>query len=256
MSTEKNKNYKLKRLLVYVLFISLSVFLTVGGYYAISSLFNKNTVTPNIEDSPHDTPTVEPLEEYVNILPTYRAQYNNQNIMGRIEIPGMNIDSAVARSVNNKYYLDYNLYNQYDQIGAPFFDYRNTDLVNNRQINVYGHNTQNTAIYDKLPFVSLESYTDRKTFDTYKDIYLSLDYRKVHYEIIAIKILTDGNNEHMKLIFYSDEDFLTHTNKMLSNSLYIRDNMNITAQDKLIVIQICHFDPVGSYLLVIGKKVS
>ena len=60
----------------------------------------------------------------------------------------------------------------------------------------------------------------------------------------------------MKLIFYSDEDFLTHTNKMLSNSLYIRDNMNITAQDKLIVIQICHFDPVGSYLLVIGKKVS
>ena len=85
---------------------------------------------------------------------------------------------------------------------------------------------------------------------------MSIEDRKVHYEILAIKILTDGNNEHMKLVFYSDEDFLTHANKMISNSLYVRDNMNITAQDKLIVLQICHFNPANSYLLVIGKVIN
>ena len=249
MKDEKNKNYKLKRLLVYVLFISLSVFLTVGGYFVFNKMFNKNEISSDTKDSIENKKEKDysPIEvtpaPYVNVLPIYRNQYNNENIMGRIEIPGMNIDTPVARAVNNKYYLDYNLYNQYDQIGAPFFDYRNLDLSNDSQINIYGHNTQNSAIYDKLPFVKLE------------DIYLSLDEKKVHYEIIAIKILVDKNNEHMKFNFSTDEEYLVHINNMLSNSLYINDNLNITAQDKFIVIQICHFDPVGSYLLVIGRLV-
>ena len=167
MKDEKNINYKLKRLLVYVLFISLSVFLTVGGYFVFNKMFNKNEISSDTKDSIENKKEKDysPIEvtpaPYVNVLPIYRNQYNNENIMGRIEIPGMNIDTPVARASNNKYYLDYNLYNQYDQIGAPFFDYRNLDLANNRQINIYGHNTQNTAIYDKLPFVNLEAYTDK-----------------------------------------------------------------------------------------------
>lgn len=260
---DKNKNYKLKRILTYISIILFSMALAVGGYYVYNEFFS-NGMAPSVKeliddkknkDYPQDKE--EEVENYVNLLPGYRNQYNNPNIMGRIEIPGLNIDTLITRASNNSYYLDYNLYNQYDQIGAPFFDYRNLDLSNNRQINIYGHNTQNTNIYDKLPFINLEAYTDRKIFDTNKNIYLSIDSKKIHYEVIAVKILTDANNnEHMKLIFYSDEDFLVHANKMLSDSLYVRDNLSIKAQDKLIVLQICHFNPANSFLLVIGKAVS
>lgn len=236
----------------------LSALLAVGAYYTVSNFLDRR-VSPNqntqVEPTPTTTSTPTP-EVYNNLLPSYRSQYNNPNILGRLEIPGINIDTLVARTVNNSYYLQYNLYNEYDQIGAPFFDYRNQDLPNNRQVNIYGHNTENESIYDKLPLISLEKYTDKNNFDKYKDIYLSLDSGKIHYEIIAVKILTDGNNEHMKLIFYSDEDFLNHANKMLSGSLYTKENLLISPTDRLIVIQICHYNPRDSYLLVIGKTTS
>ena len=170
-----------------------------------------------------------------------------------IDIPNMNINNYVTRASNNSYYLNYNLYNQYDQIGVPFFDYRNTDLNNDRQINIYAHNTQNEAIYDKLPFINLEKYTDEAIFSTNKDIYLYLDDKKVHYQIIAIKIITT-DIEHMKLIYKDDNDYLEHVNKLLANSLYRDTTETITKNDRLLVLQICHYNPMGSYLLTIAKE--
>ena len=73
--------------------------------------------------------------------------------------------------------------------------------------------------------------------------------------MIAVKIITDGNNEHMKLIFYSDDDFVNHSAKMLNGSLYVSDD-KITKDDRLLVLQVCHYDPPGSYLIVICKEKS
>jgi sortase B len=194
------------------------------------------------------------VKEYVNKLNDYRSQYGNSNIMGKLDIPNLGIESLIVRTSNNEYYLNYNLYNQYDGLGAPFFDYRNTDLANNRQINIYGHNTRNEKYFDQLPFINLEAYTDKNIFDNYKDIYLSIDEKQIHYEVIAIKIITNQDNEHMKVIFYSDEDYLNHVTKLLKNTLYKENNMTISKDDKLIVLQVCHYNPEGTYLLVIGKE--
>ena len=118
-----------------------------------------------------DIPSVEKLKEekeknnysdkddskdvtnYVNELPALRQQYGNNEILGKLEITQLNINSIVMRSVNNEYYLNRNAYHQVDGLGLPFFDYRNQSLATNRQINIYGHNTQNTNVMDQLPFV-------------------------------------------------------------------------------------------------------
>lgn len=207
----------------------------------------------------------EPLEEkpventpvpYDNILPNIRSQYGNNNIVGRLEIPNIGIDAYVTRAMDNSYYLGYNYYNQYDALGVPFIDYRNTDLGNNKQINLYGHNTQNEKYFNHLPFIKLESYTNKNIFDSYKDIYLSIDEKKMHYRVIAIKIIDDSNNEHMKIIFNSKTEYLTHVSRLLQNTLY-RDNMiEISSDDRLIVLQVCHYNPMDTYLLVIGKEVK
>ncbi len=250
----KKKNFK--KLIICILVIFIVAAIVVGRYYSLQYSKKSSPTVRNIVKEEEKQPEKQPTIEYVNQLPDYRSQYNNQDIEGQIEIPGLDINALVVRSSDNSYYLDYNLYKQYDQIGVPFFDYRNLDLNNNRQINIYGHNTENSNIYDKLPFVNLESYTDKEKFDTYKDIYLSIDERKIHYEVIAVKILTDGNNEHMKLNFNSDDDFVEHAKKMMDGSLYMRDGEEVTTKDKLLVLQICHFNPKDSYLLIFGKEVS
>ena len=255
-SNRSRKKRKIKRIISYILLFFIPVFISVGGVYIynnyISKDSNKNN-TPSIINPIETEEPVESVEPYVNELPEVRNNYGNPYIMARIEIPNMNVNNYVTRASNNSYYLNYNLYNQYDQIGAPFFDYRNTDLNNDRQINIYAHNTQNEAIYDKLPFVNLEKYTDEATFNTNKDIYLYLDDKKVHYQVIAIKIITT-DIEHMKLIYKDDNDYLDHVNKLLANSLYRDVTETVTKKDRLLVLQICHYNPMGSYLLTIAKE--
>ena len=209
---------------------------------------NKKKAKEPITPSPSESP-------YVNQLPDYRAKFNNPNIMGYLTVTGTRIESLVTRSTNNFYYLNHNFYNQYDFLGVPFFDYRNTSLSTNRQINIYGHNTQDSKYYDALPFTNLEAFTDYTTFSSFKDVTLEIDEARYHYKVIAVKIITGENNEHMKLLFYSDEDYLNHVNKLLLDTLYKDDDISFSAADHLLVLQACHYNPIGSYLLVIAKQV-
>ena len=260
MKKKKNKNLGLKIILVVLVLIGIGL----TAYYIYDKNNPKKLVPPvkkivdekeknNYKDKDDNKKDVN---NYVNNLPSYRQQYNNQFIMGKLEIPNLNIDSLVTRASNNEFYLNNNLYNQYDGLGVPFFDYRNTDLANNKQINIYGHNTMNENYYDRLPFINLEAYTDENIFKNYKDIYLSIDEKQIHYKVIAVKVITGRDNEHMKVVFYSNEDYLQHVSKLLQNTMYKENNLEITANDKIIVLQVCHYNPPNTYLLVIGKEVK
>lgn len=251
-----------KKIINLIFTIIIASIVGVGAYFVYSSL-TTNKMAPSAKEIIKEkkekkyedkNDNKKDINTYVNNFPTIRQEYGNSDIVGRLEIPNLNINSLVTRTSNNEFYLNYNLYRQYDQLGAPFFDYRNTDLNNNRQLNIYGHNTRNEKYFDKLPFINLEAYTDKNIFDNYKDIYLSIDERQIHYEVIAVKIVTNADYEHMKVIFYSDDDYLNHVTKLLKNTLYKEDNLFINSKDKLIVLQVCHYNPEGSYLLVIGKE--
>lgn len=254
MKKKKKSNLKFILLMIFVPLI------TFFGTIFVYETFFDHTI-PSVEklkkekkkDNYSDKDDKKDVSNYVNELPNLRAQYGNNDIYGRLELTQLNINTLVTRSVNNSYYLDRNIYKQVDGLGVPFFDYRNQDLANNRQINIYGHNTQNVNFLSQLPFVNLTAYTDKNIFDNYKTVYLSIDEKQIEYEVIAIKIITDGNNEHMKLIFYSDDDFVNHAAKMINGSLYT-NNATVTKDDKLLVLQVCHYDPPGSYLIVICKE--
>ena len=112
-----------------------------------------------------------------------RKQFNNNNIVARLEIPGVEIDTYVARTTNNEFYLNHNAYNAYDELGYPFADYRNKDLKNSKQINIYGHNSQVESLHEKLEMINLRAYLDKNFFDNYKYMYLSLDEGKYKYRI-------------------------------------------------------------------------
>ncbi len=253
---------KKKNILIDILIFIIPVILCIGGYY-IYNEYIKEPGIPSVNKlikekeksgySDKDDNKIN-VNTYTNQLPTFRSQYNNPDIMGRIEIPNLNIDTLIVRTNNNDYYLNYNLNKEWDGLGAPFFDYRNTSLNTNKQINIYGHNTLKEEYYSKLPFTNLEAYINANIFKNYKDVYLSIDERQIHYEVTAIKIITNNDNEHMKLIFNDDYDYVTHLNKLIKGSIYTRDNISYDASSKILVLQICHYDPIGSYLLVICKE--
>ena len=240
------RKIKVYQLVILVFFLVTAL---VGGVlYFYDSYKSKNPI-PSVKKLIEEKEKIDyqdkddnkiDVDEYVNELPSYREQYGNNDIVGKLIVPNINIDTLIARTANNTYYLNNNLYHQQDILGAPFFDYRNTDLVNNRQINIYGHNTQDSRYFGQLPFINLEAYVDQNIFDNYKDVYLSIDEKQIKYRIVAIKIINGSDNEHMKLL--------------LQNTLYKEDNLVINKEDKILVLQVCHYNPMGSYLLVICKE--
>ena len=194
-------------------------------------------------------------KQYVNELPNYRTQYNNEFIKGRLRIPNIQLDLLVTRSDDNNFFLEHNLYKEYDGIGTAMFDFRNTDLLTNKQINIYGHNTENKNIYDKVPFVKLEAYTDANVFNTAQDIYLDIDEKEMHYKLISIKISEKTNDEHMKMDFENDDDFENHVKELMSGSLYTNNNIQITKNDRILIIQTCHYNPYDTFLILIAKEI-
>jgi len=253
----KKTTYRICLLLV--IFSSLAILKEYFDYQKV-----QNTKIPSVEkiikekkDIDYKDSKEEKQEQpipYINELPNYRQQYNNEMIMGKLEIPNLNISSLVTRTQNNSFYLNNNLYNQYDGLGVPFFDYRNISLITDKQINIYGHNTRNEKFFDRLPFINLEAYTNKNIFKHYKDIYLSIDETRLHYKVVAVKIIDGTNNEHMKLNFRSDENYIQHIRKLLQNTLYKESNLEITSEDRIIVLQVCHYNPPNTYLLIIGKE--
>ena len=148
------------------------------------------------------------------------------------------------------------MYKIQDNLGVPFIDYRTEDINSAKQINIYGHNTENERFFDVLPFKKLESFLAQDNFNIIRDIYLSTDQKKIHYEIIGVKIINDGNNEHMRIKFKDNNDFKEHTNRLLTDTLYKVDNVEVKETDKIIVLQVCNFNPKDTYLLVIGKELK
>ena len=261
---KKMKNKKKKSISYYIVLIILIGVVIASGYYIyVNQKNSKKTLIPQVEKLIEEKEkqnyqdkedNKKEINNYINYFPSIREQYNNPNIMGRLEVPNLNIDSYVTRAADNAFYLNYNIYNQYDALGVPFFDYRNISLNTDKQINIYGHNTRNERYFDVLPFINLEAYIDENIFNNYKDIYLSIDERQIHYEVIAIKIITGDDNEHMKIIFRNNEDYLKHVSKLLQNTLYKENNLEITSEDNLLVLQVCHYNPPDTFLLVIARE--
>ena len=191
------------------------------------------------------------LSTYVNPFPTIRAEYQNQNIMGKVEIPALKITTWITRAADNSYYLNHNIYNQKDLLGSPFFDFRNTDLVHDKQINIYGHNTNKKEYADRLPLINLEAYTDEKIFKNYNDVYLSIDEKQIHYEVIAVKVITEKEDEHMHIHFSDSGEYLGHMSKLLDKTMYKQEDLELSKDSRLLILQICHYQPIHTYLLVI-----
>ena len=179
----------------------------------------------------------------------YRREFNNNDIIGRLIIEGLDIDNLLVQTTDNDYYLRRLLDGTYNVMGSIFVDYR-SDIESGRQINIYGHNSD---IYD-LPFRKLLNYLDRDFFLNNRKILLETLNGTKTFEIFSVKVITD-DIEHTEILFDNDADFNEHIKKLRNNSLY--DSLDeVSGTDQILVLQTCLINnTLGKYLIIIGRKV-
>jgi len=252
MQKRKQKRLILS-IIIFVLLLTTTIFYSINNNSIKEpKIKNNNNTSQNQQKDNQDNSTKPTIPEYQNRLPDYRTQYNNQNIVAVLKIPALNIETIVTRSNDNTYYLNHDIYNNYNELGNTFVDFRNTDLTNNRQLNIYGHNTPNPKYYSKLPFVKLQQYTNKEFFDNNKQVILDVDEKSINYEAVAVKIITNSDNEHMKLSFNNESEWTNHLNKLLNNTLY--NDQKPLENSQILVLQVCNYNPPDTYLLIICKR--
>lgn len=202
----------------------------------------EKTFTQNENKKNIDVETTTPDSS----LKDYQEQYQNEDIIARLEIPGL-FNIWITKCDNNEYYLTHSLTKEKDVRGTEFMDYRVSP--DSQQINIYGHNSQTY----NTPFHKLENFKAKDFFDSHKYILLQTEERRRIYEIFSIKeVSTD--TEHMK-VKVKKEAFIQHIEKLKNNSIHERA-IEYNEESNILVLQTCSYDTDNSYYVISAIEIE
>lgn len=244
----KKKNNDIKKSINSLLdkiIIVLIVMIVISGIFLLIRNEEYNNTINEVNESKLDI-----KEEEISVkdeIDELKNKYNNDEIIAILNIDN-EINTSVAQTKDNQFYLKKSLSLKKSVLGSVFMDYRvNKD---SKQINIYGHNSTKY----KPPFNTLEGYLKKDYFNEHKNISLKIDNEIKKYEIFSI-VLADkkSTEEHMNINYKTDSEWLKHFNRLKNRSIY-KSNIELNENDKVLVLQTCLFGKNKGKLMVVVAK--
>ena len=171
---------------------------------------------------------------------------DKSDIVWRLIIESLDIDTVLVQSKDNFYYLNHDLYGNENSKGSIFLDYRNSNDLD-RKLLIYGHNSKDKdTVFNKL-----ENYLSLDFLNSYnKEIRLITMNKESIYEVSNVLIMESDSFGHMKLV-YDDSSWKEYIDFINNNSFY---SVGLNYLDNILVLQTCNYDPDNTFLLIIAKK--
>lgn len=243
---KKNNNIKqnINKLLDRVIIV-LIVMIVISGVFLLLRKEEYNNTVNEVNDSKLDIKKEEiSVKDEIDEL---KKKYNNDEVIAILNIDD-EINTPVAQTNDNQFYLKKSLTLKKSVLGSVFMDYRvNKD---SKQINIYGHNSTKY----KPPFNALEGYLKKDYFNEHRNISLKIDNEIKKYEIFSIVLANKkSTEEHMNLNYKKDSDWLSHFNRLKKRSIY-KTNIELNENDKVLVLQTCLFGKYKGKLMVVVAK--
>ena len=204
-------------------------------------------VTPETEPEP--SPPVPPvmLEKYDSL------HSQNNDLIGRITVPGTVIDYPVVHDMTNSYYLDHNFDGNKSAEGTIFLGKEADLLENNRSLSLFGHSMKNGSM-----FTALKNY---KSLDYYKQWpYFEFNslYEDGQYLIFSVFYMagdaTDKQFYYYLVAEFEDEDaFMTHVGQIKTRSIFDIP-VDVAPDDQLVLLTVCTYETDDLRLVVAGRR--
>ena len=237
-----------KKVLVVSIF---AAFIFTGSYlvykHSIESAFDKFVLNDQLAIADKENPK----EEYHEQITALKAEYQNDDVVGTLEIPNTDFKVPVVQGTDNKYYLKHLPNKEYSIMGSIFLDYR-VDIDNSRKILIYGHNSSSY----KMPFAILENYYDENYLKEHKNVIIKTTNKIRKYEIFSLYIATTDFT-YMKVNF-DDNNYKKHLSYLKKQSMLNIDTE--VTDENILVLQTCstHKDYLKykkKYLVLAFKEV-
>lgn len=172
----------------------------------------------------------------------------NKDVYAWITIPGTIIDYPILQhATDNTYYLNYNIDGSYGYPGCIYTENLNSKDFSDNNTVIYGHNLRSGAM-----FTSLHKFKDADFFEENKKVYIYTPQREYDYTIFAAYVYDD---RHLLYSFdFADNEvyanYLEDIQSMRSMNALFREDITVTAEDKIITLVTCIGNQPSKRLLV------
>jgi len=161
----------------------------------------------------------------------------NRDVYAWITIPGTEIDYPILQhETDNTYYLNYNIDGSYGYPGCIYTENMNSkDFTDNNTV-IYGHNMKNGTM-----FAALHKFEDASFFEEHQKVHIYTPEEELNYTIFAAYIYDD---RHLLYSFdFSNKEvyasYLEEIQNMRSMNALIREEVEVTKEDKIITLETC-----------------
>ena len=172
----------------------------------------------------------------------------NEDVYAWITVPGTVIDYPILQhATDNTYYLNYNIDGSYGYPGCIYTENLNSkDFTDNNTV-IYGHNMKNGSM-----FSGLHKFEDANFFEEHTQVLIYTPEKEYVYTIFAAYIYDD---RHLLYSFdFANEQvyatYLEDIQNMRSMNAQLREDITVTAKDKIITLVTCIGNQPDKRLLV------
>lgn len=179
----------------------------------------------------------------------------NTDIYAWIYIPNTNVDYPVVRGARDEddfFYLDHNIYRQYQFSGAIYSEMKNNPDMQDPVTVLYGHNMRDGSM-----FATLHNFSNADFFENNKTVLVLTEDKLFTYLIYAAYSFDDRHilNSYDFNNVESFQEYLDSTLEPRSYQYNVRENVELTTEDRILTLSTCT-DSSGSRYLVQGVLVN
>lgn len=202
------------------------------------------------ETSSTTAPEKETLPELPdNPIDFKKLKKTNSDVYAWIEIPGTEIDYAIAQSSPDKddlFYLDHNINGDYEFAGMIFSQKKNARDFSDPVTVLYGHDMKNGSM-----FAGLHDFESKDFFDEHDTIYIYMPGHILTYKIVSAYVY---DNRHIlnSFDFSKKKDlkqYIKSINEPKSMVCNVREDIKVTTDDNILTLSTCTASDSQRYLV-------
>lgn len=265
MNQKRKRPTNDKALILLLVGILAAAFLVIIGVIVVGMIGSKEDKEPvkkEVEtkaitvNEPEDEPEPEPVLETVPQKIDFQGLWAiNPDAYAFIEIPGTQVNYPVMQSSTQEedYYLNVTFEGVAALPGSIYSRMVNAKDFTDPITVIYGHD-----MLDGSYFGDLKNYIDRNFFDTYRDMYIYLPERQLHYQIIAEVVYGDNliSDKHDLKVPESVLTFVQELQSIQEAQNQYAADMNVTSEDRLVALSTCIGDRPSNRRLIVAKLVD
>ena len=185
-----------------------------------------------------------------------RFYATNQDFVGYLEAPGINMSLPVVRTVDDEAYLNKNFYGKSTKYGCPFMSCLNQIEPLDYNTVIFGHHMNDKTIFGALDhYKTLAGYKQCPVI-AYNTMYHDYDW-KVFAVFITNAVAEDDNGYVFPYYFTalsSDERKAAYLNELKQRSIY-DTGVDVRPSDKLLTLSTCSYEFDNARLVVVARMV-